>query len=676
MSEPDPRVGQVSSTGRVARVALDNPLPHLDRWFDYAVPEKMAESARPGVRVRVRFAGKLTDGFIVELGEASDRQGDLQPLERVVSGEVVLTPDQVRLVRSVADHWLGTFSDVVRQAVVPRHATTEKASPSPWPDPAPTGVEEVAGPLVATRSGAAFLAAIARGDGPRAHWQVPPVHAPVGEWTSGLAQAVASCLASDRRALLVVPGVRQLEQLRATLVEVFGKGTVALLHSDLGPSARYRNYLAVSRGSARIVVGTRNAVLAPMPDCGLVAVWDEADDLLAEPRAPYFHARDVAAMRAAQQGAALLLAGYGRSCEVQRWLESGWLHPLCLDRQQLRRHAPATRITGASDHQLARDPLANRVRLPAEAFTVLRQGLTSGPVLVQVGRAGYTPALSCADCGERARCQHCHGPLQQASSTSKHLDCGWCGAPVASFRCQVCQGIRLRAPVKGSERTATELGRAFPGIRVLESSGDHILTEVPDEPCLVVATQGAEPPAPSGYSALVVLDTLLALSRPDLRAGEESLRRWLNAVALVRPAEQGGTVCAVGPSGERALQGLVRLDPATFAARELDDRREAGFPPAVRFVQLEGSSEGVTALVGHARLLPEPDLLPGAAVNEPLEGMDVLGPVADGEKVRLTLRTPLETGAELGRRLRAGQSVSSARKAPPVRTQVDPVHLS
>lgn len=690
LSVAGPRVGRVttpSSAGRIARVALDVPLAHLDRFFDYRVSEADAGRVRPGVRVQARFAGRRAGGFVVDVVDHSEVIGELQPLERVISDEVVLSADQVRLLRAVADHWGGTFADVMRLAVPPRHAATEATSPSPWPMPTPDA-DTLPGPLDAVPAAAGFLAATTGGAGPRAFWQVPPVAdgpGGLGDWTAGFAQAAAACLASGRRVLIVVPDVGDLELVRDRFVQHFGAGTVAALHADLGPSARYRQYLAVARGAARLLVGTRSAVFATMPDCGLVAVWDEGNDLLAEPRAPYPHARDVAAMRASQQQAALLLASRGRSAEVQRWVESGWLATLALDRADLRRATPAMRIAGADDRAVERDPLARQVRLPAEAFATVRTGLAQGPVLVQVARAGYVPALTCATCGERARCGVCHGPL--LAPDAHGLACGWCGRPSASFRCPTCRGTRLRAVRVGSARTGEELGRAFPGVRVVESSGDHVVAQVGEEPAIVVATQGAEPRTPTGYAAALVLDTVASLSRPDLRAGEESLRRWLGAVGLVRPGAQGGTVCAVGPSGERALQALVRLDPATFAARELTDRREAGFPPAARMVQVDGQPEAVAALVQAARLRPDPDLLLGAADDQPPEGLEIWGPVpldagagsVGGQReglVRLTLRAPLAQGAQLVERLRQGQAIGSARHALPVRVRVDPAHLA
>ena len=106
---------------------MDLPLAHLDRPFDYLVPERLAAPARPGVRVRVRFAGQLTDGYVLERVESSEHQGRLSYLERVVSAEQVLTPEIAGLARAVADRYAGTLADVLRLAIPQRHAATETA---------------------------------------------------------------------------------------------------------------------------------------------------------------------------------------------------------------------------------------------------------------------------------------------------------------------------------------------------------------------------------------------------------------------------------------------------------------------------------------------------------------------------------------------------------------------
>ena len=128
----------------VARVLVDVPLAHLDRPFDYLVPEKLAESAVPGCRVRVRFAGQLVGGYLLDRVAVSDHPGRLATLERVVSPEPVLTPEIAALAREVADRYAGTMADVLRLAIPPRHAGAETAARSrPVSDP---GNGEAPGP--------------------------------------------------------------------------------------------------------------------------------------------------------------------------------------------------------------------------------------------------------------------------------------------------------------------------------------------------------------------------------------------------------------------------------------------------------------------------------------------------------------------------------------------------
>ncbi|GAA1393201.1 primosomal protein N' [Luteococcus peritonei] len=648
----------------VARCALDVPLPHLDRFFDYEVAEADDELAVPGARVRVRFAGRQRDGFVVER-LATSEAAKLSRLEKVVSPEPVLQAQQVELVRAVADHCGGSFSDVMRLAVPPRHAATEKAEPKPWPQPELP--DQVEGPLSGYPHGTDYLDDLAAGGSRRVAWTVAPstAHDP---W-QGLVQATVATLRSGRGVMLLVPDVKDLEALRSRLAEVVGAGCIAVLHADLGPSARYRNFLALARGTARVVVGTRAAAFAPVADLGLVALWDDGDDLWAEPRAPYFHTRDVAAIRATQQKCSLLFASRARSCELQLWVDRGWLAPVVLPTGEARRLAPAVRVSADSDKALERDPLAASVRLPNLVFQTIRAGLAQGPVLVQVPRSGYLVALSCQTCRTPVRCPHCQGPVRgRRRDGEQQLSCAWCGRLVTGWQCPTCGDHRLRAPVVGAGRTTEELGRAFPGTTVLESSGEQVKQGVGERPALVIATPGAEPPAAGGYAAAVLLDATVQLSRPDLRVSEETLRRWLNVLGLVRSGEHGGTVAVVGPSDDRTIQALVRVDPVGFAERELAERFEARLPPAVKFITLDGSPDALQQME-QALELPEV--------------CDVLGPVplpptAQGDPVsRLTLRTPLAHGRELTAAVKAASAVRSARKDDgSVRVSVDPAALA
>src|SRR5215468_1795302 len=133
----DPKTLNPAADNPVARIAVDIPLAHLDRPFDYLVPERLAAQTCPGVRVRVRFAGQLTAGFVLERADVSEHQGRLSYLERVVSPEPVLTPQIAGLARAVADRYAGTLADVLRLAIPPRHAAAEAAAAAAEPDREP-----------------------------------------------------------------------------------------------------------------------------------------------------------------------------------------------------------------------------------------------------------------------------------------------------------------------------------------------------------------------------------------------------------------------------------------------------------------------------------------------------------------------------------------------------------
>ena len=128
-----PKDQAVSARLPVARVAVDISLAHLDRPFDYLAPARMDAAAGPGCRVRVRFAGQLVDGYLLERTQTSEHQGRLARLERVTSPEPVLTPEIFHLARAVADRYAGTLADVLRLAIPPRHATAEREAPSAGP---------------------------------------------------------------------------------------------------------------------------------------------------------------------------------------------------------------------------------------------------------------------------------------------------------------------------------------------------------------------------------------------------------------------------------------------------------------------------------------------------------------------------------------------------------------
>jgi primosomal protein N' (replication factor Y) (superfamily II helicase) len=686
-----PKDQAVSERLPVARIAVDISLAHLDRPFDYLVPASLDEAAGPGCRVRVRFAGQLVDGYLLERAQTSEHQGKLARLERVISPEPVLTPEIFDLARVVADRYAGTLADVLRLAIPPRHAAAERDAPPADTPRGPLPKRPEPGSWARYPAGAAFLAGLAEGRPVRAAWSALPGP----QWPAEIAIAAATTAAAGRGVVIVVPDARDLERVDAALTSV-GQDHVCL-SADLGPAERYRRWLAVRRGLVQVVAGTRAAMFAPVAELGLVVLWDDGDDLHSEPRAPYPNAREVLALRAHRAGAAALIGGFARTAELTQLVEGGWARPLTGRPEALRQAAP--RVRAAPDEaELARDAAAMTARLPSLALRTARQaltgeahqspasaartGLAQGPVLVQVPRRGYLAAIACGRCRAQARCATCGGPLEIGGS-HETPGCRWCGALAVDWTCAHCGSGQLRALVTGAARTAEELGRAFPGVPVRTSGGPHVLATVPAEPALVIATPGAEPVAHGGYAAALLLDGWALLGRPSLRAAEEALRRWLNAAALVRPA---GPVVVLAEPTMPAVQALIRWDPVTFSERELAERAELGFPPAMRMASVTGTPEAVAEFVGMAGLPARAQVLGPVPVEaaggvrgggQPPREQGGSGGDRPPEASRALIRIARGEGLALARALHAAQATRSARKDDgPVRVQLDPAEVA
>ena len=655
----------------IARVLPMLSVPHLDREFDYLVSAEQSDDAQPGVRVRVRFHGRLVDGFLLERRNDTDHAGKLGWLDRVVSAEPVLTAEIRRLVDAVAARYAGTRPDVLRLAIPPRHArvereatATHKLPETSIPAPVDPSGWEVYG------RGGQFVAALAESRAARAVWQVLP-----GDpWADRFAEAAAQTIRTGRAVLAIVPDQRDLDTLwRAATTRIDEDGVVAL-SAGLGPAARYRRWLAALRGTARLVIGTRSAVFAPVSDLGLVMVWADADDTLAEPRAPYPHAREVAMLRAHQARCAALIGGYARTAEAHALVRSGWAHDIVATRSVVRARSPRVAALDDSGYADERDPAARTARIPYIALRAARSSLEAGaPVLVQVPRRGYIPSLACGRCRTIARCRRCTGPLS-LQDRGPGTVCRWCGRAEPTLRCARCGSDAVRAVVIGARRTAEELGRAFAGTPVMTSAGDAIVAAVAARPALVVATPGAEPRAEGGYGAALLLDTWALLGRQDLRAAEDALWRWMSAAALVRPGGDGGVVLVVAESSIPTVQSLIRWDPVGHAEAELTARAEVGLPPSVHMAALDGAAGAVAALLDQVRLPDGADLL--GPVDPPPGVRRPAGTPAGARVTRMLVRVRREQGLALAASLRRGVGVLSARQDhEPVRVQIDPLHI-
>ncbi|MBL3700131.1 hypothetical protein D3228_10815 [Leucobacter luti] len=667
----------------VARILLDSALPQLDHLFDYSIPAELADEVRVGQRVRVPFRSRdrKSFGYIIEFVARSEFGGELAPIADIVSAVPQLTPDVWRLARAVADRAGGSAGDILRLAIPTRQIRVEKqhlAAAEAAANAAAVANAEaaaeseaaaasavvaqpeaaVAEPVAETQAEAtaapeqAIAAELVTG----ARLALTPSHGPerlhtgewVGGWAAQLARVAIAVHALGRSVILVAPDYRDLDQLRDAL-EALGHAEAVRVDSRQSNGERYAGFLRALDGVPRIILGNRSAVYAPAHELGAILIWDDGDPVLAEPLTPYVHARDAALVRAEQAEAGLFFSGHARSAEVQRLVELGYVRAQEFPPRR-------TRIVHA-DASIAPEAFAGRV--PEFAARTIREGLRSGPVLVQVSTPGYAPVAVCGECGDLARCRACAGPI--GFRVVGRASCRWCGEYATDWRCGTCDSRRLEERGMGSARTVEQFEQQFTGTRVILSDGEHPRERVDARPALVVATRGAEPLAAGGYRAVVLLDAERLLSIETLRAGEDCLRWWENAAALAAP----NGICLMASGGGPVVQAFVHGRTEAWLRSELRDRQALRYPPAVRVASVSGGPDEVERALRQLDGLPGVDHLgptsipPGGAARTPA-GL-----------VRAIVRFEYGQGSEVASRLRgalvadaAGASSRTKSRAP------------
>jgi len=663
----------------VARVLLHAPLPQLDRLLDYAIPPALTDDAVPGVRVRVplRGAGRLVEGYIVELGVAEDPDRPLSELESVLSAVPVLPRSLYALARRVADRAAGSASDILRLVIPRRQVRIEKAwvathtAADATPDDrtakpdAPVWAESSARARTVLDAFPGLADALTE----HARCAVDAVPRPtttveesaaetIGSWAELLAAAAVHTLTQGRSAVLIVPDYRDLDQLELALAGLVAPDLVVRDDGARTPAQRSRAYLRMLEPEPCIVIGNRSAVYAPVSQLGLIALWDDGDPLLEEPLAPYVHARDAALVRQELDGCALLFSGHTRTADVERLVAIGWVR----DMPAARRYSPRIVISANDEGRTA------TARVSSAAFRAAREALEHGPVLVQVARPGYAPVLTCGDCRRPARCTACGGPLHTVRRGSAP-SCRWCGRAAGTagtpWSCAHCSGTTLRMASAGSARTADEFGRAFPGIRIVLADGEHRVQRVDAAPALVIATRGAEPIATGGYRAVILLDGERMLQAESLRIGEACLRWWSNAAALAAP---GAPVHLVGVAGSIA-RALATWSQAAYARTELAERAPLQLPPVVRIAAVDGPPavlEGALAALRAAVPSLRSDDILGPVLRPSLHDARP-SPAGDEGAFRALVRFDYAEGAAVAASLRASVVQAALRTRRPAR---------
>jgi primosomal protein N' (replication factor Y) len=637
-------------------VALDVPLATL---FDYSLPEGM--SAAPGARVTVPFGARARLGVVVEGASPSELPAErIKPISGVRDDAPPLPPAWLELMRFLSAYYQRPLGETIIASLPPRLRSV-KPLPKKSLQPLAGSAEPRFVPNHATT--VQQQQAIDRIVGELGAFRALLLHGVTGAGkTEVYLHSIARVLEGGGQALVLVPEISLTPQLEARFRGAFPLARIALLHSALEDGARTGAWLAAARGEAGIVLGTRLAVLAPLPRLGLIVVDEEHDSSFKQQEGLRYSARDAAVYRAKLASCPVVLGSATPSLETWHNWQAGRYERLEL----AERASPGARLPGVKIVDLRTQGAEQGFSKPV--LEGIAQRLARGEQsLLFLNRRGYAPVLACEACGWSAGCERCTARLV-LHSADRRLRCHHCGFEQRiSAACPTCGNVDLKPLGRGTQRIEETLAAHFPAARVVRIDRDSArrrgdLARALEgiqrgEADILVGTQllakGHDFP---GLTLVGVLNADTALLSTDYRAPERLFALLSQVAGRAGRREQPGEVIIQTRYPEHPLFAAVaRHDFAGFAQAQLDERRVAGFPPFVHEAALRAEAKKLEVAM---RFLREA----AAAVPAP-EAVRVYDPVAHVitrragyERAQLLMQSPSRMAlqqylAALGERL-------------------------
>ncbi|HZL26704.1 MAG TPA: primosomal protein N', partial [Acidobacteriaceae bacterium] len=418
--------------------------------------------------------------------------------------------------------------------------------------------------------------------------------------TSVYFAAMKRALDAGKSSLLLVPEIGLTPAMAAQMVAAFGSD-VALLHSQLTPDERAEQWHRIRRGEARIVVGTRSAVFAPVPDLGLILVDEEHDGSYKQEETPRYHARDTAVMRAKLLGCTVILGSATPSLESWSNADRGRYQRVEMLERVESRPLPIVEMIDMRQEfrETGQEQLFAR-QLIEETQATLDRG---EQVIILINRRGYSFVVMCRSCGEKIQCENCaisltyHKPggaedLTGEARVGQRLECHYCGfRRGVPSKCPQCQSEHLYYMGAGSQQGEERLQELFPGARIGRMDRDIVRTRGDMERLLsrlhsgeinlLVGTQMiAKGHDIHGVTLVGVVGADFALGLPDFRAAERVFQLLTQVSGRAGRGELPGRVLVQTYQPDHYVNKFAQTHDYTgFAAKEMYMRRGMRYPP-------------------------------------------------------------------------------------------------
>jgi primosomal protein N' (replication factor Y) len=407
-------------------------------------------------------------------------------------------------------------------------------------------------------------------------------------------RAVEAALQRGRGALLLVPEIALTPMLVRAAAARFG-ATVAVQHSELSAGERHDQWWRIREGEARVVVGARSALFAPLPDLGLVVVDEEHEAAYKQEESPRYHGRDAAVMRARLEAVPVVLGSATPSVESEANASRGKYRKLEMPTRIGPRGLPRVEVV---DRRAVLRAGGDAILSPPLRDALSARLLRGEQSLLLLNRRGYATCLLCRECGAQATCPNCSVALTVHGGGRRAL-CHYCGHDVrAPASCPTCRGEYLRLTGFGTERVVEAVRAAFPKARVDRLDRDQaarrgVLARTlaafeAGETDVLVGTQMIAKGHDFPRVTLVgVVDADVGLGLPDFRSAERTFQLLTQVAGRAGRGEVAGEVILQSHLPDHyALTFACAQDYAGFFEREMEFRRTMGYPPVAALLNL------------------------------------------------------------------------------------------
>src|SRR5574344_119598 len=638
-----------------------------------------------GRRVEVRFGNRKMTGFITGVYDKlpdSCKVGieKIRPVTRIIDDEQILTPDLFDLAKWISHYYISSIGEAVFSMIPSGKRETDSPGFPFSEDESSCEKRTLSDEQIAAVDGILSNKAPDEQAGARKSM----FHYLYGMTGSGKTEvfltAAEQVLSQGKGVIYLVPEIGLTPQVVEAVVKRFGN-TAAVLHSALTPSQRLGEWKRILHKEARVVVGARSAVFAPVPDLGLVIIDEEHDGSYKAGSSPRYHARQVAMYRSVKLHIPLVMGSATPSVEAYHLMETG----------ALIKHTLTRRLAGGKMPQIScvnlSLPNAGDGCLSNELTEAIRKTLSEKrQVILFLNRRGFTHFFRCNSCGFELKCKNCSVSLTDHKN-EKRLRCHYCGYSVEPpQQCPQCGSVDVGYSGFGTEFIEAEVKAKFPLARTLRIDTDSIthkgeLQEKIDsfrrgEYDILLGTQmvakGLNFPNLQ-LVGVVLADTALHL--PDFRAAERTFSLITQVAGRAGRFFPDGKVIVQSYSPDREpIAYAVKGDSDSFYKSELAQRELLGFPPYVRLLRLVFRSQAPNA----AQLAADGAcaILKGIAP----ENVEILGPaecplemISNNHRMQILLRarsiTPLQ---EMATKFIWGYT---SPKNVYIETDVDPVNL-